>query len=88
MRGFSSKLTVLEVLLATLIDHWTISLSKNVRLSSSAMVLSKLNDTIQLEHKLLNSFYASSIQTIIYPLIFSLGKDYMSRLRLVKLKKS
>lgn len=74
IKGFSSKIAVLEILLLASVDSYIVWINKNVIAESSGSLASKLNDYSLFESKLISSKHSAFVQTILYPLIFSLGK--------------
>lgn len=84
IKGVTNKLAVFEVLTNGYVDAIASSLNKRLLADSSTALNIKLNEIFVFEQKIFAQAQESCIQTLLYPVIFSLGKDYMTLLKKVK----
>jgi hypothetical protein len=61
-----------------------LALNKQLTVDSANLISGKLNEIFMFEQKIVTKAQESCIQTVLYPLIFTLGKDYMTLLKNVK----
>jgi hypothetical protein len=84
IKGFSQKLSVFEALTDNYVNVIVLALNKQLTVDSANLISGKLNEIFMFEQKIVTKAQESCIQTVLYPLIFTLGKDYMTLLKNVK----